>query len=56
MQLCGRRPRECARRGPSFRDDHVIVANALNRHLLISPMLPNFNRDSDGGITQARAQ
>jgi hypothetical protein len=29
----------------------LLVANPLNRYLLNSPMLPNFNRDSDGGIT-----
>jgi hypothetical protein len=29
----------------------LLVANPLNRYLLNSPMLPDFNRDSDGGIT-----
>ena len=29
----------------------LLVANPLNRYLLNSPMLPNFKRDSDGGIT-----
>jgi hypothetical protein len=29
----------------------LLVANPLNRYLLNSPMLPNFTRDSDGGIT-----
>jgi hypothetical protein len=29
----------------------LLVANPLNRYLLNSPMLPNFNRDSDGAIT-----
>jgi hypothetical protein len=29
----------------------LLVANPLNRYLLNSPMLPSFNRDSDGGIT-----
>lgn len=29
----------------------LLVANPLNRYLLNSPMLPNFKRDSDGGLT-----
>jgi hypothetical protein len=27
------------------------VANPINRYLLNSPMLPQFKRDADGGIT-----
>jgi len=29
----------------------LLVANPLNRYLLNSPMLPQFNRDADGGLT-----
>jgi hypothetical protein len=29
----------------------LLVANPLNRYLLNSPMLPEFKRDADGGIT-----
>jgi hypothetical protein len=29
----------------------LLVANPLNRYLLNSPMLPEFKRDTDGGIT-----
>lgn len=29
----------------------LLVANPLNRYLLNSPMLPQFNRDADGGVT-----
>jgi hypothetical protein len=29
----------------------LLVANPLNRYLLNSPMLPQFKRDGDGGIT-----
>jgi hypothetical protein len=29
----------------------LLVANPIDRYLLNSPMLPNFVRDSDGGIT-----
>ncbi|MCU0921868.1 MAG: DUF1254 domain-containing protein [Burkholderiaceae bacterium] len=29
----------------------LLVANALNRYLLNSPMLPQFKRDADGGLT-----
>jgi hypothetical protein len=29
----------------------LLVANPLNRYLLNSPMLPQFKRDTDGGIT-----
>jgi hypothetical protein len=29
----------------------LLSANAINRYLLNSPMLPQFQRDSDGGIT-----
>ena len=29
----------------------LLVANPLNRYLLNSPMLPQFRRDPDGGIT-----
>jgi hypothetical protein len=29
----------------------LLVANPINRYLLNSPMLPNFKRDPDGGIT-----
>ena len=31
--------------------ESLLVANPLNRYLLNSPMLPNFKRDSDGGLT-----
>jgi hypothetical protein len=31
--------------------DMLLVANPIERYLLNSPMLPNFVRDSDGGIT-----
>lgn len=29
----------------------LLVANPLNRYLLNSPMLPDFRRDADGGLT-----
>ncbi|WP_445488043.1 DUF1254 domain-containing protein [Rhodopseudomonas sp. RCAM05734] len=29
----------------------LLSANPLNRYLLNSPMLPDFNRDGDGGVT-----
>jgi hypothetical protein len=29
----------------------LLVANPLNRYLLNSPMLPQFKRDADGGLT-----
>jgi hypothetical protein len=29
----------------------LLVANPLNRYLLNSPMLPQFKRSADGGIT-----
>jgi hypothetical protein len=29
----------------------LLVANPINRYLLNSPMLPQFKRDSDGGLT-----
>jgi hypothetical protein len=29
----------------------LLVANPRNRYLLNSPMLPQFKRDADGGIT-----
>jgi hypothetical protein len=29
----------------------LLFANALNRYLINSPMLPNLKRDPDGGIT-----
>ena len=29
----------------------LLVANPINRYLLNSPMLPDFVRDADGGIT-----
>lgn len=29
----------------------LLVANPIDRYLLNSPMLPQFNRDADGGIT-----
>jgi hypothetical protein len=29
----------------------LLVANPLNRYLLNAPMLPQFNRDADGGLT-----
>ena len=29
----------------------LLTANPLNRYLLNSPMLPNLNRDQDGGLT-----
>ena len=31
--------------------DYFFVANPLNRYLLNSPMLPQFKRDADGGLT-----
>jgi hypothetical protein len=31
--------------------DGWLVANPLNRYLLNSPMLPQFKRDADGGLT-----
>ena len=30
---------------------HFLVANPLHRYLLNSPMLPQFKRDADGGLT-----
>ena len=30
---------------------HFLVANPLDRYLLNSPMLPQFKRDADGGLT-----
>lgn len=29
----------------------LLVANPLNRYLLNSPMLPQFKKDADGGLT-----
>jgi hypothetical protein len=29
----------------------LLVANPINRYLLNSPMLPQFNKDADGGLT-----
>jgi len=29
----------------------LLYANSINRYLLNSPMLPQFKRDADGGIT-----
>jgi hypothetical protein len=29
----------------------LLVANSLNRYLLNSPMLPQFKKDADGGVT-----
>jgi hypothetical protein len=29
----------------------LLYANALNRYLINSPMLPNLKRDADGGLT-----
>ena len=29
----------------------LLYANALNRYLINSPMLPGFKRDADGGLT-----
>lgn len=31
--------------------DSLLVANPLDRYLLNSPMLPNFKKDPDGGLT-----
>lgn len=31
--------------------ESLLVANPVNRYLLNSPMLPQFKRDSDGGLT-----
>lgn len=31
--------------------ESLLVANPLNRYLLNSPMLPQFQRDADGGLT-----
>jgi hypothetical protein len=31
--------------------ESLLVANPLNRYLLNSPMLPQFKRDADGGLT-----
>jgi hypothetical protein len=29
----------------------LLVANPINRYLVNSPMLPQFQRDADGGLT-----
>jgi hypothetical protein len=29
----------------------LLVANPINRYLLNSPMLPQFKKDADGGLT-----
>ena len=31
--------------------ESLLVANPINRYLLNSPMLPQFKRDADGGLT-----
>jgi hypothetical protein len=31
--------------------ESLLVANPINRYLLNSPMLPQFKRDADGGVT-----
>jgi hypothetical protein len=31
--------------------ESLLVANPINRYLVNSPMLPQFNRDADGGLT-----
>jgi hypothetical protein len=31
--------------------ESLLVSNPLNRYLLNAPMLPQFARDSDGGLT-----
>ena len=30
----------------------LLVANALNRHLINSPILPDLKREADGGVTR----
>jgi hypothetical protein len=31
--------------------ERLLIANPLNRYLINSPMLPDLERDSDGGLT-----
>jgi hypothetical protein len=31
--------------------ESLLVANPINRYLVNSPMLPQFQRDADGGLT-----
>ena len=31
--------------------ESLLVANPINRYLLNSPMMPQFKRDDDGGLT-----
>jgi hypothetical protein len=31
--------------------DSLLVANPINRYLLNSPMMPQFKKDADGGLT-----
>jgi hypothetical protein len=31
--------------------DKLLVANSINRYLINSPMLPNLNKDEEGGLT-----
>ena len=33
--------------------ESLLVANPINRYLINSPMLPQFKRDADGGLTLA---
>ena len=31
--------------------EQLLVANSIDRYLINSPMLPNLERDADGGLT-----
>jgi hypothetical protein len=32
----------------------LLVANPINRYLINSPMLPELNKDADGGLTDGK--
>ena len=36
--------------------ESLLVANPINRYLLNSPMMPQFKRDADGGLTLAHSE